>query len=194
MTRRDIVLRGVAQPASLLYCSIARCFIWCAIGEGQTCDKPMDCTPLSLHSPISDVKVKSEQLMFAPSLGAPLRFMSYGTWLVSLRGSSVRCYVFGKQVKAEQLAKETGELETLRQQLLQRERELSLKAAEQSSEGATLKVGLETCRQPRLLQPLRLGLCCRIAVGSLPNPACQAAGHLSSSHSRAAAGIAGAFL
>ena len=45
------------------------------------------------------------------------------------------------QVKSEQLAKETGELEVLRQQLLQRERELSLRAAEQSSEGATLKVG-----------------------------------------------------
>ena len=47
------------------------------------------------------------------------------------------------QVKSEQLVKETGELEALRQQLLQRERELSLKAAEQSSEGATLKARLK---------------------------------------------------
>lgn len=53
------------------------------------------------------------------------------------------------QVKSEQLAKETGELEALRQQLLQRERELSQRAAEQSSEGATLKVVVLPNMQPR---------------------------------------------
>ena len=96
------------------------------------------------------------------------------------------------QVKSEQLAKETGELEALRQQLLQRERELSLRAAEQSSEGATLKVGLMSHLQPRLLQPSHLELAAA-AVGPLQKAACHAAGQSSGSHSRAAAGVAGAF-
>ena len=68
---------------------------------------------------------------------------SFGTCLTRQPALLQQCIsrVSATQVKSEQLAKDSGELEVLRQQLLQRERELSLRAAEQSSEGATLKVG-----------------------------------------------------
>lgn len=75
------------------------------------------------------------------------------------------------QVKSEQLAKETGELVALRQQLLQRERELSQRAAEQSSEGATLKVVVLPNMQPRFPQPLAAaGILCCIAAALLLFP------------------------